>query len=628
MKRAASQEIIIIILPLHAPCPTLKVTLDPLSAMLNAPPRDDGEDNDEDNHNAAAALSSPLPASVLAPCAALSANLGALDLNVEASSPSSPPPLPSLPQPLPLYSSSPPPPPYAASFPSSLRPDTNPRKQHMNSVFNNLGTLLSNSLDTFANTISTSGAGSGPNSSMSNGSPGVPNFYSKRNDDSLQSTPRQTPASSFSSSFLLPPPSTAPTPPPASKPKAADADMYSAMLTARASKPKAADEDMHSAMLTGEQRLASLPNLFLQTIPGSPILPGQLIITTYKIQFLPSPSVGRPPQLAHLPNEYFRIPMACIDKTERDLSRRQSLRDPSTALAIYVKDGRVLRVIVPEQPYNPSSPSSSSYQHHQQQQRQQEESVVVVGIERIKGLIDAYAFPEDIHRHLFCFAHHRALVSTHSPLALPPRETQQYDLRNEWIRQFTRLNSSSSSTESSCWLGTPSCPWRFTNINTNHATCASYPSTLIVPAAATDEELMICAAFRSEQRLPVLTWGSPFCSASIWRASQPRVGVSGASCPEDEKVLRLIGAGEGGRLLSSKQGDGGAVAGGAAAASPSPSTSFPRPSQGTLRILDLRSKTAALANRATGHGYVISSFIFDYSFPPSSLYLKLMHDVQ
>jgi hypothetical protein len=165
----------------------------------------------------------------------------------------------------------------------------------------------------------------------------------------------------------------------------------------------------------------------------------------------------------------------------------------------------------------------------------------------------------------------------------------------------------------------PSCPWRFTRLNTNHITCASYPSTLIVPAAATDEELLICAAFRSEQRLPVLTWGSAYSSASIWRASQPRVGVSGASCPEDEKILRLIGAGERG-LLSSKQGNGGD----GAPSSSSPSTSFPRPGQGTLRILDLRSKTAALANRATGHGYVLRALLPSLPPPLPAFFLLLL----
>lgn len=569
--------------------------MDPLSAMLNAPAPDD--EDDDDDISAAAVPSPPLPASVLAPDAALSATLGALDLNVEASSPSPPPLLPSPPPPMPSYSSSPPPPPYAPSFPSSLRPDTNPRKQNMGDVLNNLGTLLSNSLDTFALSLSTSGAGGGggaggPSSSMPTSSPGASNLPPTRNDDLLHSTTRYT---ATSSPFSLP---TAPSPSPPP------------------SKPKAADEGMHPPMLTGEQRLASLPNLYLQTIPGSPLLPGQLLITTYKIQFLPSPTLGRPPQLAHLSHEYFRVPMACIDKTERDLSRRQSLRDPSTALVIHVKDGRVLRVVVPEQPYHPSSPSS--YQQQHQQQQQDEEPVVVVGMERIKGLIDAYAFPEDIHRHLFCFAHHRALLSTHSPLALPPPETKQYDLRNEWIRQFTRFNSSSSSS-SKCWLETPSCPWRFTRLNTNHITCASYPSTLIVPAAATDEELLICAAFRSEQRLPVLTWGSAYSSASIWRASQPRVGVSGASCPEDEKILRLIGAGERG-LLSSKQGNGGD----GAPSSSSPSTSFPRPGQGTLRILDLRSKTAALANRATGHGYVLRALLPSLPPPLPAFFLLLL----
>jgi hypothetical protein len=41
-----------------------------------------------------------------------------------------------------------------------------------------------------------------------------------------------------------------------------------------------------------------------------------------------------------------------------------------------------------------------------------------------------------------------------------------------------------------------------------------------------DEELMASAAFRSEGRLPVLSWGSSTSSASIWRCSQPKVRPS------------------------------------------------------------------------------------------------------
>lgn len=119
----------------------------------------------------------------------------------------------------------------------------------------------------------------------------------------------------------------------------------------------------------------------------------------------------------------------------------------------------------------------------------------------------------------------------------------------------------------------------------------------------TDEELEASAAFRSESRLPVLTWGSSASAASIWRwvgmppslqeivvvilfpfhiclewvsffypgggervihtylkiliylikcdrSSQPKVGVSG-SCPGDERLLQLMALGDNSQVTTS-----------------------------------------------------------------------------
>jgi hypothetical protein len=50
-----------------------------------------------------------------------------------------------------------------------------------------------------------------------------------------------------------------------------------------------------------------------------------------------------------------------------------------------------------------------------------------------------------------------------------------------------------------------------------------------------------CAAFRSENRFPALTWGSATHGGSIWRSSQPKVGLQGNRSIEDERYLYAIG---------------------------------------------------------------------------------------
>lgn len=66
-------------------------------------------------------------------------------------------------------------------------------------------------------------------------------------------------------------------------------------------------------------------------------------------------------------------------------------------------------------------------------------------------------------------------------------------------------------------------PWRVTLVNTGYEVCSHYPTLLVVPRDVSDDELLASAAFRSEGRLPVLTWGRHDSSGSLWRSSQPKV---------------------------------------------------------------------------------------------------------
>ncbi|CAN0244812.1 unnamed protein product, partial [Phaeothamnion confervicola] len=117
-------------------------------------------------------------------------------------------------------------------------------------------------------------------------------------------------------------------------------------------------------------------------------------------------------------------------------------------------------------------------------------------------------------------------------------------------------------------------PWRTTAINDRHRVSASYPRVLVVPAETSDGDLEAAAQFRSEGRLPVLTWGNGTDAASVWRSSQPRVGPLGAASLEDQALLEAV-------------------------ADP---TMQVCPSS-HLYIADCRSHTNGLANRAAGYGF-------------------------
>lgn len=54
--------------------------------------------------------------------------------------------------------------------------------------------------------------------------------------------------------------------------------------------------------------------------------------------------------------------------------------------------------------------------------------------------------------------------------------------------------------------------------------CDTYPSYLVVPITLKEEEIKMAAAFRSRNRLPVVTWKHPRTQALLCRCSQPLSG--------------------------------------------------------------------------------------------------------
>ncbi|CAL7942733.1 unnamed protein product [Xylocopa violacea] len=138
--------------------------------------------------------------------------------------------------------------------------------------------------------------------------------------------------------------------------------------------------------------------------------------------------------------------------------------------------------------------------------------------------------------------------------------------------------------------------WRISQINKDYRMCSSYPPLLLVPSCISDDSLEMVAKFRSFRRIPAVVWRHVNNGAVIARSSQPEVGWLGWRDPDDENLLKALSdacsydKGESTMVDSSiiypDTGDDGVATN----------------STKKVLIVDARSYTTALANRARGGG--------------------------
>jgi len=95
--------------------------------------------------------------------------------------------------------------------------------------------------------------------------------------------------------------------------------------------------------------------------------------------------------------------------------------------------------------------------------------------------------------------------------------------------------------------------------------------------------------------LPVLAWGNKHDAASIWRSSQPKVGIQGNRSSSDESYLKWIAE----SVVNIQKSDVAVQKGFHA----SVSSTKQDDSNSFLKIFDLRPKSSAMGNRTTGYGY-------------------------
>ena len=76
-------------------------------------------------------------------------------------------------------------------------------------------------------------------------------------------------------------------------------------------------------------------------------------------------------------------------------------------------------------------------------------------------------------------------------------------------------------------------------INEDFKFCPTYPSAFITPSGVTDETIALVGQFRSKSRVPIMSWLHPTKGGSIWRCSQPKVGIGNVSVADEKLVAKI-----------------------------------------------------------------------------------------
>eukprot|EP00532_Pseudo-nitzschia_australis_P002141 CAMPEP_0168188170 /NCGR_PEP_ID=MMETSP0139_2-20121125/15482_1 /TAXON_ID=44445 /ORGANISM="Pseudo-nitzschia australis, Strain 10249 10 AB" /LENGTH=1021 /DNA_ID=CAMNT_0008110545 /DNA_START=44 /DNA_END=3109 /DNA_ORIENTATION=- len=356
---------------------------------------------------------------------------------------------------------------------------------------------------------------------------------------------------------------------------------------------------LHVGETTGLSFVASQQ----QQLPGAPIIMWCCVMTYYRLIFFSTADSDNDSMIATMepPAGWDRncwktatprtasirlleIPLASMDRVEKTVY--QASGSSYMGLVIYGKDcGRIIRFSTP--------------------------SFVDTG--RAFDSLNTYAFPGRRNLgYLFAFESKRQEVQDsikvdektgQQGVTLPPTPK-----RFDPMTEYPRLIQKTTITQS---------PWAlWGSANSTYQLSQSYPSVLVGPASLDEtkpEALNVvrqCSAFRKAQRLPSMTWCGAG-GASIWRSSQPKVGLQGNRSPADELYLRhIIESARGANamaepspiypraILEQLTGDYTASSGSGGKRD----DWVPDPGCG-LKILDLRPRAAAIANRTGGYGY-------------------------
>jgi myotubularin-related protein 3/4 len=124
--------------------------------------------------------------------------------------------------------------------------------------------------------------------------------------------------------------------------------------------------------------------------------------------------------------------------------------------------------------------------------------------------------------------------------------------------------------------------WRITDANVEFKLCKTYPQYLVVPKSVTDEELDKVHSGRFFSRFPVASWRCKSSGGVLLRSAQPTISWLGVANEYDIKYVEAISNAN--NVLTPIDENG-------------------EKKNNKLLILDMRSYTAAWANRAKGGGF-------------------------
>ncbi|CAR29833.1 ZYRO0G18062p [Zygosaccharomyces rouxii] len=89
-------------------------------------------------------------------------------------------------------------------------------------------------------------------------------------------------------------------------------------------------------------------------------------------------------------------------------------------------------------------------------------------------------------------------------------------------------------------LGSEQSPWRISTINEDYKFSPTYPSHLVVPSQISDTLLRHTAKFRSQDRIPALTYYYAKTKCCIARSAQPLPGITKQRSVQDERLVSEI----------------------------------------------------------------------------------------
>jgi myotubularin-related protein 1/2 len=113
-----------------------------------------------------------------------------------------------------------------------------------------------------------------------------------------------------------------------------------------------------------------------------------------------------------------------------------------------------------------------------------------------------------------------------------------YDPIQEFQRQGVIPKESARSTSSRRPINFMAQKFRLVD-NTNYSVSPTYPSRFVVPALFSNSDVERVVAYRSQGRIPALTWRHPSGSCVMCRSSQPLTGIGGKREASDEKLINL-----------------------------------------------------------------------------------------